>query len=126
MECRSLNTTGPDQKLVFWLVDLAEQDYIYIYEHTRNGDSYTIDVDYRIDDDEAATLEWEVITGTVQIILSGTRGIDAHAFLDQLRGHNRLRLRLNHVVYDFTITDLFRTPVQINIDECGNYNPVVS
>ena len=121
MTCSDTNTTGPNQKLAFWLGDMTEEDV----EDLGNRNTFRADVDYRIDNDEAATLEWVIVRGNEQITLSGTDGVDAYAFLNNLRGHNRLRLRVNHTVYDFTITDLFNTPVQVNIDECGNYNPVL-
>ena len=116
VSCTDLNTIGSNQQLAFWLIDLSEEDLEYLDNINRS----TVEVDYRIDDNEVTTQEWLIILGNEQITLSRD---DAWAFLDELRGHTRLRLRLTHPIYEFAIGDLFNTPVQVNIDECGRYNP---
>ena len=122
MACINVDTGGPDESLSFWLMDLPEdeREYLANLKNDFGEPLWEIDVAYRIGDESPAVHEWHIAEGGMLTMGGGS----ARAFLDQFRGHSRLRLSISTSVYDFAIGGLLETPVQINIDECGWYpNP---
>ncbi len=124
ISCSDLNSPDSNQQLAFWLLDLPEQEQESFSSRIDRTAPFA-DIGHRIDDKSPTTYIWRIVgdihTG-IQLTLDGE---DAWEFLDSLRGHSKLRLQNNfhHSVFTYTIDQLFETPIQINIDKCGQYNP---
>ena len=81
-------------------------------EYTAGGDSVT----YRIDTQSAVTEPW-VISGALNKNLSP---LDGSAFAASLRGAQQFLARTSETpVLTFDVSNLFNTPAQVNIDNCG-------
>ena len=126
VSCSDLNTQGSNQEFALWLVDLSDSDqqWVQSLRNSFGGQARSLDIEIKVDSEPLLKLEWSIVNGEDELTLDG---IEAEEFYNSLRGNSALKVRLHQggTVYTFDIKFLFDTPVQINLDECGQYNPAV-
>ena len=82
----------------------------------------SVTISYRFDDSEITTESWTLLsTGTDNVFPP-----DMDAFADRVSRSNRLVVRMRFYLRTITavftdVSQMFRTPVQPNIDYCGHY-----
>ena len=91
-----------------------------------SGAGRTISLTYQLDDDEPVAEEWNV--GGDPLNADGVSLIarDPDTLFERLRTASSIRLQVSgspHVDVTFDITDWYKTGIQENLEQCGNYLP---
>ena len=91
-----------------------------------SGARRTISLTYQLDDDEPVAAEWNVAGDPLNAYGVSLAAPDPQTLFERLRTASSIRLQAAgspDVDVTFDITDLYKTGIQENLDQCGNYLP---